>query len=288
MSLLFSVGVSMTGTLLVLAQALQPPAVEDAYVDSVDVTVVGQFVLLAGVLKLSFFSVCHFTVHALYESSKAWQVSILTAHASPLVVLRMSFHAVNAHSGSLVIIGVAWIFVLHAVRHEIAKTTSPYCAVILVLEVAMLVAPLSHRYIAMLMLMNIVIPVVFWSYIILAVVFTNMDPMSEVGTYLRKGVKHVFITPRALYSVLADILVHGALQICVASFLWPDVQRINRSTACDLLATLSVYWVVVCITSWAIGCDSPYPGCGQTGLMVCILYWVCSIAWWCCQTFKLV
>eukprot|EP00929_Paragymnodinium_shiwhaense_P115368 TRINITY_DN84176_c0_g1_i1.p1 TRINITY_DN84176_c0_g1~~TRINITY_DN84176_c0_g1_i1.p1 ORF type:complete len:263 (-),score=43.38 TRINITY_DN84176_c0_g1_i1:34-822(-) len=234
-----------------------------------------QYVALLAALQLTAFSVWHFAQTGLYATSRAWQLSILTAHSSALVALRWNWDLSVYDFAGFYAAAACWLLLLLCLRRQHAS--SLYGLAILLMEVAIVFVPISYRLLCLIAALNSLIPFAYWTAMWMSTLAEETAAFGEVDAHMRKGLQHVFSSEAARYSLAANIIVHGAMQFCVVLALGP----VTMPPSCmrDLLVLLSLYWLLASLVTAGLGTEPPYPVPRLAGMALCAFAWSGLLSW---------
>mmetsp|Transcript_56806 Transcript_56806/g.158170 ORF Transcript_56806/g.158170 Transcript_56806/m.158170 type:complete len:246 (-) Transcript_56806:25-762(-) len=216
-------------------------------------------------ILLSAYGVRHIYNRGFYNKPQAWMVTILTFHASPALALRLvapRIHNVTLRSS------LPWLWVLLATSLRRRHAVSPFSLVVSTLEVTCVLVPLTNRLLMAAHALNIIILPGFW-IACFASSFSNNITFVPLDRHMRKGILHMWRSEDAHHSLLSNVLLHGAVQICSALALGDGDIRAGLR---DALLALMVYWAFVCAVTFVIGCSRPYPIPAKSGLLLVATY----------------
>mmetsp|Transcript_28470 Transcript_28470/g.51462 ORF Transcript_28470/g.51462 Transcript_28470/m.51462 type:complete len:286 (+) Transcript_28470:33-890(+) len=254
----------------------------------------GQFAATVGSVALSCYGVLHISARGFYSSSKSWQVTILTFHSSAAIALRLApwgvwlrwassfltdisgytLAEVDDDDGFGILAAAGWLLASTTFRWR--HSASPFSLAVAAVEASAAAVPLQLRLLRALLALNLLVVVFFWIAMSICS-FSKTFSFVPLDRHLHLGLAHMLRCREAKHSLWANILLHGAQQVCTLlvlanslgsledGMLWPGLR--------DALAGLTLYWLVVCILTAMAGVQRPYPVSAEMGLLLSFLYW---------------
>ena len=166
----------------------------------------------------------------------AWQLTIWSMHAAPVVALRLStLSSVQFTCGV-----ITWVALSLRCRRQAAQ---PWSASFVVIELAAALVPLTPQLLGALLLLQAVIVVGFWMGMLVAARSESFSFL-PLDRDLHRGWRHMLTSRQAQRRLVHDLGGHGLQQALFASALWTHASMTGAVIG-DAVALVGGYAAIV-------------------------------------------
>lgn len=172
--------------------------------------------------------------------STAWQLTLWSMHAAPIIAMRLVLRTRAARAG-----GMCWMVASCALRR--CRVSEPWSLSFVVIEGAALAMPLTSWLLGALLLLQVVIVVGFWAGMF-AAACSDKFSFLPLDRHLHRGLRHMLTSAEAQRRLLHDLTGHGFQQALFARHilragpaLWPP----GLAQARDAAALVAAYALIV-------------------------------------------
>ena len=199
----------------------------------------------------------HFIIHVdnirFYDAcATAWQLTLWSMHAAPIVAFRLHMADDGPWPSSHVLVsGVAWLLISLRCR-RLESISNAWSRSFIFIELSALLMPLSPRFLSALLLLQCIIVGGFWLGMAVAS-FSATFTFLPLDRHLHRGLRHMLTSREAQRRLAHDLGGHGLQQGLFASALhahvgtaWPP----TAATMVDTVGLMAAYAAIVLLTCW--------------------------------------